>query len=306
MNKQFRILVLLCCALALASLGLGFEYAQARKEIQRLKHEKGVLEVSVNKAKKRQRIAEGLACRGDAPPLSDGELFALGMQDYWKRHVKRVWKWRKESPVIRANCRPSADGCYPWKVSEYATTVQLVKRLEKLFSVDARISLSQSNRPGELVYETLVRELLHGQVNHPEIERMYQPEHADGSANFGVLHNEGARIKWYGAGCCRLMTHAEAMAEALELKHREGYVGMTEGPYETAADVPPGKSLDDFRYLRIQICTADSNIRPGTSVNYLSRGTVMDCTRNGARYRTMYYLLSSCGELLFGDAFTVL
>ena len=301
MNKQFRILVLLCCALALASLGLGLEYAQARKEIQRLKHEKGVLEVSVYNAKKRQKIAEGLACRGDAPPLSDGELFASGMQDYWKRQVKMVWKLRKENPVTRANCRPSADGCYPWKVSEYATTEQLRTGLRKIIGYYPKDEwLHRLHRPDELYYETIVREVLHGTVNHPETERMYQPEHADGSANFGVLHNEGAWIEWYGAGCCRLMTHAEAMAEALELKHREGYVGMTEGPYETAADVPSGKNLNDFRYLRIQTCTADSNIKPGTSgVNYLQGDRVMDCTKSGARYRTMYYLLSSCGELLF-------
>ena len=36
MNKETRILVQLCCVLALACLGLGLEYAQVRKEIHHL------------------------------------------------------------------------------------------------------------------------------------------------------------------------------------------------------------------------------------------------------------------------------
>jgi hypothetical protein len=75
------------------------------------------------------------------------------------------------------------------------------------------------------------------------------------------------------------MTHAEAMADASELKPRDGYVGMTDGPYETVDDVPPGKSLEDFRYLRIQKCTADSNIRRA-GVNYLSMGYTSVSSQN--------------------------
>ena len=296
MNKRFRILVLLCCALALACLGLGLEYAQARKEIQRLEDEKNALRRFVSEAKRRQRIAEGLACRGDAPPLSDGELFALGMQDYWKRKVKRVWKIREEIPATRANCRPNANGCYPWKLPEYATVEQLKAGLRKITGNYTKDKwLHQISRPDELYYETIVREVLHGTVNHPGIEGMYHPEHADGSATFGVLHNEGFAVYWYGADCCRLMSHAEAVAEASELRQRYDYSGLAGHPDETVDDVPPGKSLKDLRYLRIQRCEVDSNIDPGKAgVRYFAGGSISGCHSIG----TEYYLLSPCGTLI--------
>ena len=259
-GKQHRVLALLCCLLALACAGVGFEYAQVRRELERLKRENSKLDRQLVRVKKRQKIAEALTCRGNASPLSDGELFALGMQDYWKRRVESVWK--DTAPAARFNCNPSKDGCYPWKLPEISTVEQLKTGLGKItgYYLDDQW-IYQSRRPDELYYETIVRVVLHGHVNHPEIERMYLPEYADGSANFGVLHYGGDWTRWYGAGCCRLMTFAEANAESLELR-RQGRT-MTGIPLGNDSDL--NINTESHRYLRVQYCIVDSTIDSGAA-----------------------------------------
>ena len=38
-----------------------------------------------------QRIVEAIRCREAEPALSDGELFARAMQDYWQREMHALW-----------------------------------------------------------------------------------------------------------------------------------------------------------------------------------------------------------------------
>ena len=227
----------------------------------------------------RQRLADIFAC-ADASPRSEGEIFAQAMQDYW-RFVLRD-QWRHRVVTKHPELLPEADIWHPWKIAAYPTTEALQARLDLL---PGRREFDRAWTPEQgWRFGRIVRDFLGGEVNHPETERMYGPEHADGDAGFGVLHHVGKETRWYGPDCCRILSHAEAMSE------RERRGAWRRAPRLGDDDLPPGLRKEDLRYLRVQW----HEVTVETGENGSQRWTVGPVNEKD----TEYFFLAPCGTLL--------
>ena len=104
-------------------------------------------------AKVKQWVAEKLSCTPPTP-LSQGELFALAMQDYWKKMLLGLWEEDKESNkfysqdgfeihITDSDCGLIRDRkgnplkidrktCYPWKMGKYDTLEKLQVQLKNV------------------------------------------------------------------------------------------------------------------------------------------------------------------------------
>ena len=228
-------------------------------------------------------------------PLGRGELFALAMQDYWQRKMKRVWIlderltdiYKDFDPLInkilfveetcalqRDACgnplRFGNDHCYPRKISHYPT-------LDTLF---AKISGNRYNS-----YENIVDGVLQGQIYRPDEDApIYRPEFHDSDADFAIIVRNGDDTDWYDNDCCRLLNYTEMEEDHHLLK---GY-GLTR---------IRKKQLHEGYFLRIKIQTVDSGMYHANS-----KEGVLSLSR-GERYSDktpliIYYRVSPCGKLI--------
>ena len=130
-----------------------------------------------------QRIVEAIRCREAEPALSDGELFARAMQDYWQREMHGLWG-KDESlnhnypgangniHVTDSDCgliRDTAgqplhierDTCYPFRLDKYNTLDRLTERLKAVPEFGAKHGFDQPGRhAGGWIYDAIVGELL--------------------------------------------------------------------------------------------------------------------------------------------------
>ena len=275
--------------------------------------------VEIRTAKNRQRIAEVLDACGSPTLKSEGERFAVAMQDYWQKEIRKLWRQDqllnqyylgakgsinvtdKDCGLIRDSAgnplRISRDTCYPWKLTKYNTLDKLAERLKLVPEFGATRGFAQpASREGGWIYDEIVRGLLGGEVNHPETEALYLPEHAGGNAGFAVLYKRGNTVRWYGPDCCRLMSIAEGVAEERQVKRQLGrmtQIALLDNDY-----LPSGLNREDFCYLRVSYQDVDFNLDSGQGGVYaFGKGQLDDFTV----YMIKYYLVSPCGLLILLD-----
>ena len=267
-----------------------------------------------------QRIVEAIRCREAEPALSDGELFARAMQDYWQREMHggggkdeslnhnypgangNIHVTDSDCGLIRDTAgqplRIERDTCYPFRLDKYNTLDRVTERLKAVPEFGAKYGFDQPGRhAGGWIYDAIVGELLQGRVSHPDREQLYLPEHADGRANFAVLFKRGSSIRWYGPDCCRLVNRDEAEAEVQDLRRRLAQWIIDADVFDDSYLSPElRKTLDmgKLRFLRVSYHDVDFTLDAGQGGAYaLARGRVDNFNLDV----TKYYFVSSCGQI---------
>ena len=265
--------------------------------------------------KGRQAIAAASVCK--QVPKSDGERFALTMREYWQREIQSLWQQDarlnqyylgaqgridvtdKDCGLIRDGAgnpqRIGRDTCYPWKLEEYNTLDKLTERLKLVPEFGATRGFAQpTSHEGGWIYDEIVRGLLGGEVNHPETEALYLPEHAGGKTGFAVLHKRGNAVRWYGPDCCRLVSIAEGEEQWRDLRKDDAKQAVQISLVGTIS-LPPGIAKEDLRYLRVSYRDVDFNLTSGQGgVNALGKGEIDDFNL----YVFKYFLVSPCGVII--------
>ncbi len=254
----------------------------------------------------RQEAAAFFACKPEKP-LSREKLFARAMQNYWRREMERLWALDKalgedEFPPVTTDITDntcglvrdkrgnpltiSRDTCYPWKITEYDTLEKLRTRIQDVPDLLTEWWSTNKQASADNTYDIIVREILRGQVIHPERELPYSPEDLKGGrAGFAIIRHDGPGIWWYEPDCCKLMTYGE-----LPEKDRKSDPFWI-SPY--LRYLPPGTRIEDVMFLTVMTYPVDTtwpNGRNGTL--YLDRGELYE------NYPiTFYFIVSPCGAI---------
>ena len=254
----------------------------------------------------RQRLADFFACVPEKP-LPPDELFALAMQDYWKNRIDALWINDKgineEYPMLGGEINITDrecglirdkkgkpvyirdDTCYPWKIKDYPTLDALRQRLK-----DPRRFQDSPKNKDMFLYDRIVQYALHGQVNRPNEEQLYNKEHYNSQVDFAVIHKFGDRILWYPQDCCRLSPYFEANTESIS----RGGLTLDLGIKEY---LPKNVNIDDLYFLRITYKTIDSLLTRSSmgGVFELRLGKIDENTK----FHNKYYVVSPCGMVLY-------
>ncbi len=254
----------------------------------------------------RQEAAAFFACKPEKP-LSREEVFARAMQNYWRREMERLWALDKalgedEFPPVTTDITDntcglvrdkrgnpltiSRDTCYPWKITEYGTLEKLRARIQDVPDLLTEWWSTNKQASADNTYDIIVREILRGQVIHPERELPYSPEDLKGGrAGFAIIRHDGPGIWWYEPDCCKLMTYGE-----LPEKDRKSDPFWI-SPY--LRYLPLGTRIEDVMFLTVMTYPVDTtwpNGRNGTL--YLDRGKLYE------NYPiTFYFIVSPCGAI---------
>lgn len=267
-------------------------------------------------AKVKQWVAKTLSCKPQAP-LSQGELFALAMQDYWKKFLRGLWEQDQSLNefyplrggainVTDSDCglirdkkgnpmRIDRKTCYPWKMGKYDTLEKLQEQLKNVpehFKGVSEFNKVHQN-PGGWIYDEIVQSVLQGEVYSPDEGVLYQPEHHNQDADFALLGKNGPSIYWYPRDCCRLMSYSEVLAEQERLNPppRTGIFSVL----LTSSDLPPGTRMEALHFLRVKRMAIDGNLGSDQGgAGLFKRGEI----KKRRLFITDYFAVSPCGEVV--------
>ncbi len=255
-----------------------------------------------NRRKDKELLAkyhELLACKPEKP-LSEGELYARAMQDYWRHEMASVWrsnayldeKFGKELPsgasespwalgsfcrYIRDPDKPLAindDNCYPRILRQDNTLEKFYQRAEEL----------QNDKP--MIDDLLQR----NEMYRPETEGyLYTPDLYHREARFAVYST--ALMRWYPKDCCTIVSYEQMMKLDQQAKIGGGLGGLPYYSPNWRSDLMPEKKINNYFLI-----TKYLNILPikKTLSRYFYENDIYQY-----KYRYRYRPITSCGKILW-------
>lgn len=248
------------------------------------------------------RYNEQLACRPEKP-LSEGELFARAMQDYWRHEMASVWRsnayldaqFGKELPsgasespwalgpfcrYIRDPDKPLAindDNCYPRILRQDNTLEKFYQRAEEL-------------QNDKLMFDDLLQR---NEIYRPEnVTYLYTPNLYNREANFAVYST--ALTRWYPKDCCTIVSYEQMMKLDQQAKIGGGIDGLPYYSPNWRSDLILEKRINNKYFL----ITKYLNISPvkKTLYRYFHDS---DMYRDIYHYEYRYRPITPCGKILW-------
>lgn len=233
-----------------------------------------------------------LSCISEKP-LSKGELYAKGMQDYFKLRTHKILEsheyMNEEYNVIvgeynrfySQSCGILEDddnvshftskACFPYKTTKYDTFDKLKQWHKHGIEVED--------------YQQLISQYWQGTVIDPYHESVYKPEWYNRSADFAIVQYIGGTIKYYPKDCCQLVDFNEVN----QVRELETYTyRVNEQLYKP------------FYFLRIKAIDIDE-VRDPKKLNYLKNQKSKDFLRllkEGDEKKHFYVALNHCGNVV--------
>lgn len=301
MKTKIKISLLILCILTLGYCKVKepdltfYESVKRKLETPEEKEARRVAENAARDEAAKRSFLEQASCR-PKQPLSQGELYALAMQDYWRIRTdrlrtadSRIIKAKKEQEIIdeipdninrkicglkwdkeAKNWRFEKRICYPWKLEEFDTYEKIVTWYE------------EGNRAENL--EELLHEKWHGEIYDPKKGFLHQPDFYHQESSFAVIQRDDNGTRWYPKDCCRLIDDKEAKLKKSEQVVVHDWI-IKQFP-ETR------KVLPNLNYLAIKSKLIDYNVRFEKGIEFTPRRNDVE------KYFTYIYMVNSCGKII--------
>lgn len=170
-----------------------------------------------------------LSCVPDKP-LSKGELYARGMQDYFKRKIHSIlheaeyeYKINYERFFFDTKEIQYKDACHVIADSQGFLTFNSKDCFPyQIKSYDTYDKLKQWHQHGEIFHnpKDLIKHW-QGTVFDPQQEIIYKTEWYNRVADFAVIQRVGPKLHFYPNDCCKLVNFDELKQEELKKKKSE-------------------------------------------------------------------------------------
>lgn len=226
-------------------------------------------------------------------PLSKGELYARGMQDYFKLRMNDILKSHEDineeydaivgeyNPFYTKSCGilENADNvshfasqvCFPYKITTYDTLDKL-KQWHK-------------HGIGTTDYMQLISKYWQGKAFDPYQDMVYKPEWYNHAADFAIVQHIGHTITYYPKDCCKLMDFNEINQAREWASH---HYRENEQLYKP------------FYFLKIDSITVDVIEEPN-QLNYLKNPKskeFLELLEDNYHSSSIYAILNHCGNIV--------